>query len=159
MLVNGMIWPKTDVEPRHYRMRLLNGCDSRFLVTQFAAVNAGVTDPSVGTPLPFWVIGSDQGLGTPARTDTLVIEPGGRNDVVVDFSQVPPGSRVIMKNLRGDAPFGGAFGGDLAEEDLFPHQQTDCRRLGPRAWRGVAEPPAPLLRNAGVGTVLASDEI
>ena len=27
-VVNGMIWPKADVEPRNYRMRLLNGTDS-----------------------------------------------------------------------------------------------------------------------------------
>ncbi len=125
MVVNGKIWPKADVEPRNYRMRLLNGCDSRFLVVQFVAVNAGETDPSTGTPLGFWVIGSDQGLGTPAQTDTLVIEPGGRYDVVVDFSQVPFGSRVIMKNLGGDAPFGGDFGAALAPEDLFPDRQTD----------------------------------
>jgi FtsP/CotA-like multicopper oxidase with cupredoxin domain len=30
-----------------------------------------------------------------------------------------------MKNLGGDAPFGGAFGGDLDPEDLFPDRQTD----------------------------------
>ncbi|MDH3595631.1 MAG: multicopper oxidase domain-containing protein [Rhodospirillales bacterium] len=125
MLVNGVIWPKEYVEPRNYRMRLLNGCDSRFMVVQFVAVNAGETDPSTGTPLDFYVIGSDQGLGTPTQTDTLVFEPGGRYDVVVDFSQVPAGSRVIMKNLGGDSPFGGAFGGDLAPEDVFPDRQTD----------------------------------
>ncbi|MGI9594504.1 MAG: multicopper oxidase family protein [Acidimicrobiales bacterium] len=125
MVVNGKIWPKADVEPRNYRMRLLNGCDSRFMVLQFVAVNAGETDPTGGTPLPFWVIGSDQGLGTPKQTDTLVFEPGGRYDVVVDFSQVPSGSRVIMKNLGGDAPFGGAYGDDLDPGDLFPDSQTD----------------------------------
>lgn len=114
MVVNGKIWPKADVEPRNYRMRLLNGCDSRFMVVQFVAVDAGVTDPnhsSAGAPLPFWVIGSDQGLGTPAQTDTLVFEPGGRYDVVVDFSQVPAGARVIMKNIGGDEPFGGDIPG------------------------------------------------
>ena len=125
MVVNGRIWPKENVEPRNYRMRLLNGCDSRFMVVQFVAVNAGETDPSTGTPLPFWVIGSDQGLGTPAQTDTLVFEPGGRYDIVIDFSQVPFGSRVIMKNLGGDAPFGGAFGDDLDPADLFEDRQTD----------------------------------
>ena len=124
MVVNGKIWPKADVEPRNYRMHLLNGCDSRFLVVQFVAVNAGETDPSAGTPLPFWVIGSDQGLGTPAQTDTLVIEPGGRYDVVVNFTGLE-NKRIIMKNLGGDAPFGGAFGGDLDPEDLFPDRQTD----------------------------------
>jgi FtsP/CotA-like multicopper oxidase with cupredoxin domain len=128
MVVNGLIWPKADVEPRNYRLRLLNGCDSRFMAIQFVAVDPGVTDPndsSASAPLPFWVIGSDQGLGTPAMTDTLVIEPGGRYDVVVDFSQVPYGSRIIMKNLGGDAPFGGAFGDALEPADLFPDRQTD----------------------------------
>lgn len=126
MVVNGKIWPKTDVEPRNYRMRLLNGTDSRFLVIQFVAVNAGEIDPSSGTPLTFWVIGSDQGLGTPAQTDTLVFEPGGRYDVVVDFSDPAlNGKRVILKNLGGDAPFGGAYGDDLDPGDLFPNRQTD----------------------------------
>ncbi len=31
MVVNGIAWPKEDVEPRHYRMHLLNGCDIRVL--------------------------------------------------------------------------------------------------------------------------------
>lgn len=115
MVVNGVIWPKTDVEPRHYRMRLLNGCDSRFLVIQFVAVDVGVTDPnddSAGSPMPFHVIGSDQGLGTPEETDTLVIEPGGRYDVVFDFSDAAlAGRRVILKNIGGDEPFGGDIPG------------------------------------------------
>ena len=35
MLVNGIAWPNEPVEPPLYRLRLLNGCDSRFLVVQF----------------------------------------------------------------------------------------------------------------------------
>lgn len=35
MLVNGKIWPKVNVDPREYRLRLLNGCDSRTLVIDF----------------------------------------------------------------------------------------------------------------------------
>ena len=112
MVVNGKIWPKENVEPRHYRMRLLNGCDSRFMVIQFVAVNLSDTDlTNAGAPIPFWVIGSDQGLGTSAQTDTLVFEPGGRYDVVFDFSEVPFDSRVIMKNIGGDEPFGGDIPG------------------------------------------------
>jgi FtsP/CotA-like multicopper oxidase with cupredoxin domain len=125
MVVNGKIWPKADVEPRNYRIHLLNGTDSRFMVIQFVSVNAGDTDfTNAGSPIPFWVIGSDQGLGTPSQIDTLVIEPGGRYDIVFDFKTLQ-GKRVIVKNLGGDAPFGGAFGGDLDPEDLFPDRQTD----------------------------------
>jgi spore coat protein A len=125
MVVNGKIWPKANVEPRNYRMRLLNGTDSRFMVLQFVAVDPGDTDfTNAGSPIPFWVIGSDQGLGAPAQTDTLVFEPGGRYDIVFNFSGLKD-KRIIMKNLGGDAPFGGAFGDDLDADDLFPDRQTD----------------------------------
>ncbi|MGI9382489.1 MAG: multicopper oxidase domain-containing protein [Methyloligellaceae bacterium] len=128
MLVNGKIWPKENVEPRNYRMRLLNGSDSRFMVIRFRAVPLGATDLSLaGGPLSFHVIGSDQGLAASAsETDTLVFEPGGRYDIVVDFSEPAlRGMRVIMENIGGDAPFGGDFGDALAPEDLFPDRQTD----------------------------------
>ena len=113
MVVNGKIWPKENVEPRNYRMRLLNGCDSRFMVLQFVAVEAGVTDfTAASNPIPFYVIGADQGLGTPTFTDTLVFEPGARYDIVVDFSDSDlAGKRVIMKNIGGDEPFGGDIPG------------------------------------------------
>jgi spore coat protein A len=45
--------------------------------------------------------------------------------VVMDFSQVPFGSRVIVENIGGDAPFGGDFGDDLDPDDLFEDRQTD----------------------------------
>jgi FtsP/CotA-like multicopper oxidase with cupredoxin domain len=124
MVVNGKIWPKTDVEPRHYRMRLLNGTDSRFMVLRFRViapsadvnpqVETGFThanDP-IANPVTFWVIGSDQGLaGSATEVDTLVFEPGSRYDVVFDFSKVPAGSRVIVENIGGDEPFGGDIPG------------------------------------------------
>jgi FtsP/CotA-like multicopper oxidase with cupredoxin domain len=128
VVVNGKIWPKAEVEPRNYRLRLLNGTDSRFLVIRFRAVPMGATDLSgAGAPLPFHVIGSDQGLASAAtQVDTLVFEPGGRYDVVFDFSQVPANTpRIILENIGGDAPFGGDFGDDLTPDDFFPDRQTD----------------------------------
>ena len=125
MVVNGLIWPKEDVEPRNYRMHLLNGTDSRFMQIQFVRVKQGSTDPAdaVGKPIPFDVVGSDQGLAREAtRVTSLVFEPGSRYDIVIDFSSVPKGSRVIMTNLLGDSP----FGGDLpTPDDVFPNRQTD----------------------------------
>ena len=114
MVVNGMIWPQMDVEPRNYRLRLLNGCDSRFLAIQFFEVDAGATEllDDNATPLDFAVIGSDQGLASsPTTVKTLLIETGSRYDVIVDFKNVTPGNRVIMKNIGGDEPFGGDIPG------------------------------------------------
>ncbi len=130
MLVNGKIWPKGSVEPRQYRVRFLNGTDSRFMRLRLRVVPGGASDDSAtDLPpgdtglMPFMVVGSDQGLRTTAETVTECdFVPGERLDLVVDFSTVPYGSRVIVENLLGDAP----FGGDLPEpEDLFPNRRTD----------------------------------
>jgi spore coat protein A len=114
MVVNGKIWPKMEVEPRNYRLRLLNGCDSRFLAVQFFEVPAGATDFSaaISGPLDFTVIGSDQGLASsPTTMNTLLMETGSRYDIIFDFKTVNSGNRVIMKNIGGDEPFGGDIPG------------------------------------------------
>ena len=128
MLVNGLIWPKASVEPRQYRLRLLNGTDSRFMRLKLKVISGGASDPtaidpSIGYELPFLVVGSDQGLRAHAVEVTEVdFQPGERLDVVVDFNRVPDGSRVIVENLLGDAPFGGDLPG---EGDVFPDRRTD----------------------------------
>ena len=124
MVVNGIIWPKYDVEQRQYRVRFLNGTDSRFMRLRLKVVAAGETDPALSTTLQsFYVIGSDQSLRVDAAmVDEVDFMPGERLDLVVDFKDVPFGSRVIVENILGDAP----FGGDLpAPEDLFPDRRTD----------------------------------
>ena len=97
MVVNGKIWPKMDVEPRNYRLRLLNGCDSRFLAVEFYEVPAGATDSTTSTgPLPFTVIGSDQGLASaPTTVNTLLMETGSRYDIIFDFKTVTPNLSLI----------------------------------------------------------------
>ena len=126
MLVNGMIWPMFKTEPREYRLRLLNGCNSRFLVVKFMQVELTEVDPAGGTPLDFWVIGSDQGLASQAvETDILVFGPGARYDVVINFAPAA-GKRVIIQNLGYDAPFGGDYGDCSANPgDCFQARKTD----------------------------------
>ncbi len=123
MVVNGLIWPKYSVEPRQYRVRLLNGCDSRFMRLRLRSVSATETDPTGGSIVPFYIIGSDQSLRPSPVQETMVdFAPGERLDLVIDFKQVTAGSRVIIENLLGDAP----FGGDLPDvDDLFPDRRTD----------------------------------
>ncbi len=58
MVVNGLIWPKASVEQRQYRVRFLNGTDSRFMrlklkVIAGGASNLAATDPAAGYDLPF----------------------------------------------------------------------------------------------------------
>ena len=117
IVVNGKIWPKLEVEPRKYRLRFLNGCDSRFMVLEFIAVNLGDVDPSQGTPIPFTVIGGDQGLAkTAVETTKIVFEPSSRYDVIIDFSAFDQ-QRIVLKNTGGDEP----FGGDIPGPQNFEH--------------------------------------
>jgi FtsP/CotA-like multicopper oxidase with cupredoxin domain len=112
MVVNGMIWPYELVEPRNYRLHLLNGTDSRFMALRFHSVPAGATSvPENSIALDFTVIGSDQGLAdTAITTDMLLSEPGSRYDIVFDFKGLQ-GQRIIMGNIGGDEPFGGDIPG------------------------------------------------
>jgi FtsP/CotA-like multicopper oxidase with cupredoxin domain len=123
MVVNGVAWPKEYVEPRNYRLHLLNGCDSRFMAIQFFEVPANAANfNTVVKQLNFTVIGSDQGLGSsPETVSTLVFEPGSRYDIIIDFNEVTPNNRVIMKNIGGDEPFGGDLVSDDPALQIFDH--------------------------------------
>ena len=106
MIVNGVAWPKLEVKRTKYRFRMLNGSDSRFYVLYLEDEN----NPGVKLNIPFIQIGVDQGfLNQPVNMPNgeLVIAPGERADIVVDFSTLPAGTRVIMKNRGPDGPFKG----------------------------------------------------
>ncbi len=98
MLVNGKSWPYMDVEPRRYRLRMLNGCNARFLrmwLETTVKKNKLVAGP------PFWQIGSDGGfLNTPVAMPVLLMGPGERADVIIDFSAFA-GKTLLLRN---DAP-------------------------------------------------------
>lgn len=89
ILVNGSAWPVLEVEPRKYRFRLLNGSDSR------------VYDMHLSSGQQFFQIGTDNGLlNAPVALDRLVLAPGERADVVVDFSDPAlAGSTIVVRNV------------------------------------------------------------
>jgi bilirubin oxidase len=106
MLVNGHTWPDLRVERRRYRFRVLNGCNSRFLILKLAS------DPLAERPVTpvaqFWQIGAEGGfLDHPVATDRLLLAPAERADVVVDFSQFTEAQQVYLVNEAPDEPFGG----------------------------------------------------
>lgn len=95
ILVNGMTWPRLNVEPRKYRLRLLNGSDSRFYVLKLS------------NGQQFYQIGTDNGfLPEPVPMTELLFAPGERADVIVDFSGLK-GQEVVLLNFGPDDPFKG----------------------------------------------------
>jgi FtsP/CotA-like multicopper oxidase with cupredoxin domain len=102
MMVNGNTWPFQTVEQRRYRLRFLNGCQSRFLILDFNAI------PGVEV----WQIGNEGGfLAAPVNLtaehdNRLLMALAERADVIVDFTNVPVGNHVLA-NVGPDEPFGG----------------------------------------------------
>jgi len=102
MLVNGKIWPYIDVQARLYRFRVLNACNFRTLTLDLTIHN-GIN--STGTPLPFWVIASDQGLLSSAvNVSSLTIGPSERYEIVIDFA-LYRGKNLILRNTGGNTEF------------------------------------------------------
>jgi FtsP/CotA-like multicopper oxidase with cupredoxin domain len=98
MCVNGAVEPFMEVEPRLYRFRIINGCNARFLNLEWKPGSL------TGVRPPMHVIGSDGGLvPKPSTTPSLVIAPGERYDIVVDFSSLA-GERVNLGNSRLPKP-------------------------------------------------------
>jgi len=56
MVVNGVSWPTLEVAPALYRLRLLNGCNSRFLNLALKKGGNGNAE------IPFYQIGAEQGF-------------------------------------------------------------------------------------------------
>lgn len=115
--VNGKLWPTLEVEPRPYRFRIYNGSNSRMYVLRISNQRYEVnpesnkivpvkdTADTTGWPaLPLYQIGSDGGIfqkvvelsgcldpqtGRPDSQNFLVLAPGERADVLIDFTHVP----------------------------------------------------------------------
>jgi spore coat protein A len=93
MLVNGAPWPVLEVEARKYRFRILN------------ASNATPVRLALSPVRPLIQIAVDQGfLRRPISLRAVDVTMAERVEIVVDFSTYAVGSRVMLRNLRGEGP-------------------------------------------------------
>ncbi|UWE10435.1 multicopper oxidase family protein [Actinacidiphila bryophytorum] len=93
VLANGKAWPYFEVAARKYRFRIYNTANLRSF--QFA----------LGDGSPFTLIGTDGGLlAEPYVTTSVLLSPGERADIVVDFSRYPVGTELELKNVITQAP-------------------------------------------------------
>ncbi len=122
MLVNGTVYPKVAVEPKRYRLRILNATNARFLNLQLyvddGSANGITLNAATGIPTnaggpSFRVLGTEGGflqnpVDVPSNVPFNPITLGGslvtglaeRWDVIVDFTAFK-GKRIILYN---DAP-------------------------------------------------------
>ncbi|HQZ70016.1 MAG TPA: multicopper oxidase family protein [Anaerolineae bacterium] len=105
--VNGLAGDSIAVEQDAYRLRLLNGSVTRTYKLAW----------SDGRPLR--AVATDAGL-LPAPLDRpyLMLAPGERRDVVVDFSDLPAGAELTLRSLDWDS--GGTGGMGMGRPSLIP---------------------------------------
>jgi spore coat protein A, manganese oxidase len=85
-LVNGKIFPYLEVEPRKYRFRILNAANGRFYRL------------TLNNEAQMQQIGSDQGLlAAPLTVSDVLLAPGERADIVIDFSQ-QRGAKILLSS-------------------------------------------------------------
>jgi spore coat protein A len=107
IMVNGSTWPFQVVEQRRYRFRVLNGCQSRFLILDFSDIDG----------VEVWAIGNEGGfLAAPVNLtatngNRLLMGLAERADLIVDFTNVPVGN-YVLGNVGPDEPFGGGVPGE-----------------------------------------------
>jgi spore coat protein A len=135
IVVNGRTWPSLDVQRRRYRFRILNGCNARFLIL------------TLGGGLSFWQIGNEGGfLPAPIEVPTVLLGPAERADVIVDFTNVPVGSEIVLRNLGPDEPFGGGTPGvDFEPADPDTTGQVMRFRVVPATGPDPSTPPSQLV--------------
>jgi len=137
IMVNGNTWPFLNVEQRRYRVRFLNGCNSRFLILDFTNI------PGVEV----WQIGNEGGLLaapvnlTADHGNHLLMALAERADLIVDFTNVPVG-RWVLGNIGPDEPFGGGVPGvDFEVADPVSTGQIMEFRVTPAVAADPTTPP------------------
>lgn len=95
ILINGQPNYKMDVDRGAYRLRLMNGSNSRIYKLAW------------GDGMPLTVIGTEGGLlEKPLVLNYVTLAPAQRIDLWVDFGMWEPGSQIRMVNLPSSAPRG-----------------------------------------------------
>jgi spore coat protein A, manganese oxidase len=120
--VNGRATPYLEVEPRKYRFRMVNGSNSRFYhLTLVPTDEAGKPTGKPTAAPPFRQIGTDGGLlPAPLTLHYLIISPGERFDLVIDFSE----HKGMNLALINDAPAPYARGGEFVATDVMLFKVT-----------------------------------
>lgn len=114
ILINGVPHPRFEVANRRYRLRILNGS------------NARAYDLALSSGQSFVQIATDGGLlPQPVPRRTIALSPFERVEVIVDFSQVPVGSQVILLNELEVGQTGQVMLFDVAR------QETDTSSVPP----------------------------
>jgi len=95
IMVNGKAWPNMNVQRRQYRFRIIDGSNARFYNL---ALSNGMSFTQVGADGSY--------LPAPVTLKSIFLAICERADILIDFSNLRPGTKVVLTN-SANAPFPG----------------------------------------------------
>lgn len=119
LVVNGQTWPYAEVEQRRYRVRLLNGCNARTLYLDLRGI-PGLRAHLIGNEtglLPEPVDAFAQPNVPDWQQGLLVLGPAERQEIILDFGDVPTGEHLLGNSGPDVFFFGGEPGIDFIAAD------------------------------------------
>ena len=106
--INGKIQPYLDVDRRRYRFRLLDGGPSRFYRFKLSNGQSFIQLSNDGNLFP-----------APITVSTVTLGVAERADVIVDFTNAVPGSRIYLQNILRQTNGKGPDGGNTTPTNLL----------------------------------------
>lgn len=134
LLVNGAFATEWQAPRQWVRLRLLNGCNARTLALR------------LGGSLPWLQVANEGGLlAAPLARGSLVLAPGERAEMLVDFSAVATGSALALYATSVGDGFGFGMGMGMGlSSDTSETTALTIRVSLPRQLGAIASPPGSL---------------
>ncbi len=140
ILANGKVWPNMRVDRHQYRFRIVNGSNARFY------------NLKLSNGMSFIQIGGDGSyLPAPVTLTEALISPAERMDILIDFSHVPAGTKIVLQNTANQ-PFPG---GDPVDPNttgvVMRFQVRDTPAVHPRPLPATLITVPTLVETEGIG--------
>ena len=142
--VNGKAWPNLNVDRTLYRFRIVNGSSARTYNLRLSSKQ------------PIIQIGTDQGmLNAPVYLSSLLLSPGERADVLLDFSNSLPGDKIVLEN-DATSPYPSGRGNLFLGNFLLPEMMqftVNAGAAGPKPVPKILRLHKPLIKPIAVEPV------
>ena len=135
IMVNGNTWPFQVVEKRRYRIRVLNGCQSRFLILDFSQI-PGMEVRQIGNEGGFLTAPVNL---TATNGNHLLMALAERADLILDFTNVPIGN-YVLRNVGPDEPLAVASPMRISTQRILSPRGRSCNFAWCPQWRGTRRP-------------------
>jgi FtsP/CotA-like multicopper oxidase with cupredoxin domain len=139
IMVNGKVWPNMNVKRQQYRFRIVDGSNARFYNLSFSNGMSFIQIAGDGSYLP-----------KPVTMTSVFLAVCERADILVDFSNLRPGTKVVLRN-SANAPFPGGDAPDANTSVVMQFTVQDSPAVHPKPLPDTLITIPTLVETPGIG--------